>query len=344
MRILIFAASGDISLPSLRFRWLELRSALASRQIDIEIQSFWSEKPKPTNIFLILKGLIGQIGAAIFKAPHYDMVIVHREAIPFGPPFVEWILSFRSKKLCFDFDDAVWLSSGGLIKGFLKCAWKTHLICGWSDIVFAGNSFLASFAQKFCSSTIVVPTTVDLNRYVKLPHQKQSPSVVIGWTGTSTTLIYWESLLPLLRQIAAEYDVRFLIICDVEPRVELNNLEYRRWNQSTEMQDLSCMDIGIMPLPDDEWTRGKCGFKAIQYMALGIPTIASGVGANLDIIENRKSGLLAHTSEDWLKGLGQLIQEPEMRALYGAAGYQRVRSFYSNDRAATLIADALFKI
>jgi glycosyltransferase involved in cell wall biosynthesis len=328
MKILFLIPYPLNESPSQRFRFEQYFEILKSKGFDYRTQSFldhdnWKYFAESGKILLKLMALVAGFAkrfSMLFTVSQYDFVFIHREITPLGPPVFEWIItSVYKKKLIYDFDDAIWLSDRrGETKLFQFLKWRSKVksICKWSYKVSCGNAYLRDFAKQFNNCVVLNPTTIDTEKlhnpdlYKK---NEQTHSLVIGWTGSYSTLKYLEDLQPVLNKIAENFDVSFLVIADRAPQIHLNSLTFLKWNIATEMTDLLKFDIGIMPLPDDEWAKGKCGFKALQYMAMGIPTIASPVGVNSSIIEHGISGLLASSQEDWIKNLELLISNSQLQ-------------------------------
>jgi glycosyltransferase involved in cell wall biosynthesis len=312
------------------------------------------------------KGFLRRLGI-LFTVAQYDFVFIHREATPIGPPFMEWIIAriFR-KRIIFDFDDAIWLpntSENNRIAAKLKWHQKTASICRWAWKISAGNAYLADYARQ-CrnaelenslsettktplfnedgsevgihsefripnSEIIINPTTIDTTHLHNRLKDQHTNNLVIGWTGTHSTISYLEALVPVLAKLEKDYAFTFLVISDRKPSFALQSLQYIPWNKATEADDLLRMNIGVMPLTDDPWSRGKCGFKALQYMALGIPALASPVGVNMEIIQPGVNGFLCQTPEDWENSIRQLLQTPDLRVNLGKAARQRIEERYS---------------
>jgi glycosyltransferase involved in cell wall biosynthesis len=159
---------------------------------------------------------------------------------------------------------------------------------------------------------------------------KESDEVVIGWTGSHSTLKYLTVIAPVLQKLESQYPgISFIIIADQLPQLKLKRMKFITWKAETEIQDLLKIDIGIMPLPDDQWTQGKCGFKALQYMALEIPAVVSDVGVNTEIIADEDSGFLCATEDEWFKSIEKLIGDKQLRKKIGLQGRKRVVEYYS---------------
>jgi glycosyltransferase involved in cell wall biosynthesis len=280
----------------------------------------------------IVAGFLRRI-QLLFTVNQYDTVFIHREASPLGPPLIEWIIAkILRKKVIYDFDDAIWLpntSANNRIAAHLKWHHKTASICRWSYKVSTGNAYLAGYARQFNHNVIVNPTTIDTVHLHNRIKNQNTDKVVIGWTGTHSTINYLYALTPVLKELAEEFDFTFLVISDKQPDFELNNLVYLPWAKASEMDDLLKMNIGVMPLTDDLWAKGKCGFKALQYMALGIPALVSPVGVNTAIVEDGLNGYICQSADEWKNNLQKVLADPVLRMQMGRAARQKVEEYYS---------------
>lgn len=237
--------------------------------------------------------------------------------------------------MIFDFDDSIWLqnvSEANKRFTWLKNPAKTKDLIQLADLVFAGNRFLADYALQFNEKVEIVPTTIDCDLYKPAEFAvKPSPNVCIGWSGSITTIQHFEFAIPFLKKIKTEFQdaVRFEVIGDGNYANDELQIKGRPWRAATELEDLKRIDIGIMPLPDDQWASGKCGLKGLQYMALGIPTIMSPVGVNSQIISDGTNGFLAKTTAEWVEKLSALLKDQRLRNRIGEAGRQTVVDRYS---------------
>lgn len=285
--------------------------------------------------FMLLLKFFFRRNKDVRRAREFDIVFIYREAFVIGTTWFERKLKKSGAKIIFDFDDSIWLndvSHGNRNIKWLKRPSKTADIISLSDCVFAGNRYLAEFAEKYCRNVHIIPTTIDTNYHV--PKTKKANDVVcIGWTGTSTTLKHFETAIPALRKIKQAYGekVRFKVIVNFAYAVPDLNLVADQWNIHTEIDDLAEFDIGIMPLPDDEWSKGKCGFKGLQYMSMNIPTVMSPVGVNKEIIRDGDNGYLASSESEWVEKLSTLINSADLRQKLGENGRQTIEKFYSVD-------------
>jgi glycosyltransferase involved in cell wall biosynthesis len=331
--------------PSQRFRFEQYFGILSEKGYTYTAQTFldshnWQLFFKPgrilPKILALFKGFMRRT-LALPKSLSYDFVFIHREATPVGPPVIEWLLAkvFR-RRIIYDFDDAIWLTDRKDESFFLRTAkWRSKVgsICAWSYKVSCGNEYLCDYASIFNQRVVYNPTTIDTEgwhnpeRFVTPSH---TPFVNIGWTGSHSTLKYLKEVEPVLNKLQLEHpNVRFIVIADRKPDLSLPRIKFVPWNEATEVDDLMDIDIGIMPLPDDEWAKGKCGFKALQYMALKIPAVIAPVGVNKNIVDNGINGFLASSPEEWYRALETLINDENLRKKMGALGRRTVVDRYS---------------
>jgi glycosyltransferase involved in cell wall biosynthesis len=269
----------------------------------------------------------------LFSIQKYQWIFIHREAIILGPALYEWILVklFR-KQIIFDFDDAIWIdtvSSKNNSLNLFKSVNKTSQICRLSHRVSVGNSFLADYAYRFNSQVHIIPTTIDTqHRHCQLKDH-QSTKTVIGWTGSHSTLPFLSNIISVLKRLEEKYDFEFQVIADQDPHLPLTSYSYKKWDKEFEIDDLMNIDIGLMPLPNNEWSLGKCGLKALQYMALGIPAVVSKIGANNDIVGHQIEGFHCKNNEEWYLYIEKLMVNPQLRREMGRKGRQKVIQHYS---------------
>lgn len=325
--------------PSQRFR-VELYLPLFSqRNLDYHIEPFLDEESfgilyaKGSALKKaagVMKGFLRRF-ATMFRLRQYDYIFIHREASPVGPPVFEWLIAkvFR-KKYIFDFDDAIWIPDGDRpILNRLKGVWKTKYLCKWGYKVSAGNHYLLSYARQFNPSLELLPTCVDVINHHNQTKEQHTTRPVIGWTGSHSTLKYLDPILPVLQELASTGAVDVLVICNKKPDFDFPNFRFIPWNEKTEVEDLMKINIGVMPLVEDKWSEGKCGFKLIQYLSLGIPAVASPVGVNKEIIENGQNGFLCSTANEWKEALEFLIKDEAKRREFGRKGQAKIHEQYS---------------
>lgn len=284
--------------------------------------------------------------ALLPRLDNYDAVYIYREAALLGPEYFERLIS-RRVPVVYDFDDAIYLpavSEANRSLAFLKSPAKIARIVKFATHVLAGNKYLASWASEHNSRVTVLPSTIDLSAY---DYDKFGPDSrenkgglpTIGWSGSTTTIAHLETIGGALQKLAAIEPFRFRFIgpCDWSlPGVEVENV---RWKAASEAADLSALDVGLMPLPDEPWTRGKCAMKALQYMALGIATVASPVGVNTDILRHAENGMLASTEDEWVQVLAALLGDAKLRRRIGEAGRATVEGEFSASTQAPRLAE-----
>lgn len=341
MKVLFIVPYPKGVAASQRFRVEQLLPLLDQQNVSYKLASFWGKEAytvlyKPGQVWRKAWGLLKGFSKRVLhltELPRYDYIFIHREATPIGPPWFEWLASkmFR-KKVIFDMDDALWLpntTDHNRLAAKFKQHHKVERIIKWSHKVSCGNSFLAQYAARFNANVVLLPTTVDTTSHFTQLKQQQTEPVVIGWTGSHSTLPFLKMLEPVLLKLEEEFKFDFIVIADKEPDLKLKSLVFIPWQRKTEIQDLLKMNIGIMPLPATEWAEGKCAFKAIQYMALGIPAVVAAVGANLSAVPDGVAGFVCHTDEDWYLHLKELIQKAELRSGLGMNGRKWVEQHYS---------------
>lgn len=339
LRCLVVALYPPGSAPSSRFRCEQFFAPLAERGVEMRLAPFFSEAGYAARRRGAFLGIAGALlaGAArrlrlLFGGPRADVVLVHREAAPVWSTVLEWALKRLHKvPVVYDFDDAIWLQQPGHgpVKHRLRSGAKLDRLVRLADVVIAGNAYLADHARALAADVRVIPTVVDTEARFATLHEHREGPVTIGWTGSASSVTYLRSLAPVLRDVAAIRDVRFLFISDQFARLGLEHVEEVPWSEATEVSALARVDIGLMPLSDDAWTRGKCGFKIIQYMALGIVPVASPVGANRAIVTDGVDGILCEGPEAWRAALVGLIDDPTRRAEIGARARQTAVARYS---------------
>lgn len=329
--------------PSQRFRVENLLFILNNKGIQYDIAPFMSEAiwqilyqngSAFEKIMGICKCFFKRWGLILFTSYRYKTIFIHREAAPLGPPIIEWYLAkILGKKIVYDFDDAIWIPNTSVqnkIAGFVKSFWKVKYICKWADKISAGNDYLCDFASKSGAKNISrIPTVVNTETRYNILKKHQQNKLIVGWTGSHSTLKFLDELIPVIQKLQSHIPFTFLVIADKKPQLALEDWIFCPWNEQTEIEDLLKIDIGVMPLKHDEWSEGKCGFKLIQYLSLGIPAIANSVGVNKQIIENDVNGYLADNPNEWINALESLLTNEELRRTFGHNGREKIIKEYS---------------
>jgi glycosyltransferase involved in cell wall biosynthesis len=207
-------------------------------------------------------------------------------------------------------------------------AQKTDRLCRIASHVIVGNDVLRDYASSRNSNVTIVPTTIDTDKYTAV-YDDNAPVLTIGWSGSYSSIQYLDYLKPAFSELAKKHKFRVEVIGATTFKMDGIELRSQDWRAETEVEDLRRIHIGVMPLPDENWARGKCALKALQYMALGIPTVVSPVGANRDVIRHNVDGLYATSVDEWVAALSSLLTDKALRRRLGAAGRARVVSEYS---------------
>lgn len=246
------------------------------------------------------------------------------------------------RPLAFDFDDAIFTSPTGKRSRLARQRVEKRLrhVLSAAQVVIAGNRYLRDYAAQYARRVIQLPTVVDHTRYPAKTH-RQTDEVVAGWIGHSVNHPYLMGMSGVLQNLARRLRLKLLVVSDRDLAIPGVAVENRRWSEATEIGDILDMDIGIMPMPDDAWSRGKCGFKAIQYMAAGIPVVCAAVGANVEIVRNGIDGYCADDDADWLDCLATLSASQEQRERLGTAARARIQTDFSLAYAAPILARTL---
>ena len=324
MRILFLAPYPLGAAPSQRFRFEQYFAILNQSGHQFNFSPFldlkaWSILYKPGHWFqktiALVQGYIRRV-KDIVQLRKYDVVFIHREAAPFGPPIFEWlIMKVFKKRTIYDFDDAIWIpnaseSNTTLTKQFKRFS-NTAKICSWASKISVGNKFLMDYALNYNQSVVINPTTIDTDLLHNTTTDHGNHKFTFGWTGSHSTIQYLDMLVPVFKKLEETEEFELLVICDTAPKFKLKSLRFIPWNKETEINDLLNFNVGLMPLPDNVWSRGKCGFKALQYMALGIPAIVSDVGVNREVVDHGKNGFVCKSESEWEFYLKKIIREPD---------------------------------
>lgn len=269
----------------------------------------------------------------------YDLLIIEKELFPWLPPWAERILSLLKVPFIVDYDDAIFhnydMHKNRIIRYCL--GEKIRLVMKYSSMVLAGNEYLVKYAKSTDVKRIhLLPTVIDLNKY-SIKHQKQPNIFTIGWIGTPSTSKFLNIVLPVLNRFCSKFPAKVLLIGSGPVDFDGIPVEIREWSETTEVSDIHLFDVGIMPLYDEPWEQGKCGYKLIQYMACGLPVITSPVGINNEIVQNGMNGFFASNDEEWMESLRILYCDPELRMKFGEVGRKKVELKYSLQVTAPLV-------
>ena len=302
---------------------------------DAYLKDFYAGKK---NISAVLKSYVRRLGV-LFSVFSYDRVVIEKEIFPFLPAWAEWMLKLLGIQYIVDYDDAIFhhydQSSNPMIKKILGN--KIAKVMRFSGTVVAGNQYLADYAAHSGAKNIeIIPTVIDLERYPIKQNTGADPCIV-GWIGTKTT--FEKHLLPCKHWIKAlqiqEPNIHFHIVGITEDMDLGKNVKYIRWTEETEVVEILKMDIGLMPLQDSKWEKGKCAYKLIQYAACGIPGVASDVGMNREVTVPGETGILASADEEWIQAIKTLKSNTELRHQMGRNARKKVEERYCIQQTST---------
>jgi glycosyltransferase involved in cell wall biosynthesis len=324
MKRLVFLTSGNPLCPSQRYRVLPY----VERFRQEGMWAGWARLPRSLPHRL----------AAIVRLRRADVVVIHRLL----PPGWELRLIRRfARQLVYDVDDALpeVRDAGPSRRARLRRRFRR--ITRDADQVIVGNRTLASSVAASAGRVLILPTPVDTERFRPVPHTNPAP--VLVWSGTSGNLHYLDEVLPALRRLAGMREFRLRVSCDRPLAVDGLPIENRRWTPECDAADMATADINLMPLPDNPWTRGKCGYKLLLGMSCGLPSVASPVGMNGEIVIHGRDGFLAASHREWVASLAGLLSDEKLRRDVGLAARARVQEAYSLDRCYPCLRDFLFE-
>jgi len=349
MKVLLFSRYGSLGASS-RVRFLQYLQYFQSQGVEVTV------KPLLSDTYLkalynggsrwrqVLKGYAIRV-LALLTTRQYDVVIIEKELFPFMPAMAERFLNLIGVPYVVDYDDALFHrydchSNPWVRRLFGK---KIDSVMRHAECVTAGNQYLAERAHIAGAKKVkIIPTVVDTERYQ--PKQKAEDGVLtVGWIGIPQTSRYLKPLLPVFEALKQEFPVRFVAVGANPKDFEGTPVEAWLWTEDSEVESVQQFDIGIMPLEDSPWERGKCGYKLIQYLACGVPVVASPVGVNCEIVKEGENGRLANSVEQWHQALSEMLKagQPRLKEM-GKGGRAMVVDWYSLQAQAPRLIDAIF--
>ena len=356
MRVLALA-SYPVEAAATRYRLQQFVAPLAERGIELSVRPFldselfatlYDRRRWPRTAAGLVRAAFSRLGDARLAA-RADVVLVQREAMMFGPPVVEWLAARGARRpMVLDLDDATYVRytspTYGRLGSALKWFGKTDDLIRWAEVVTCGNRSIAEYVAAKGARAVVIPTVVDTEQFRPRVAGGDAGSGVptLGWIGTHSTFPFLESIFPVLRELAGRHRFRLKVVGAgrdfAVPGVEVENLP---WSLGREVADFQSFDVGLYPLVADDWSVGKSGFKAIQYMAVGIPYVVSPVGACGEIGEPGATHFCATTAEEWRDALSRLLSDAGLRRRMGEAGRAHAVRHYNLPDQADKLARAL---
>lgn len=332
-------AVGPPNTPSVRFRVNQLLPVLERQGIRTNVlyPNWRQAKFRPLARFAYLCRVFREAWGS-------DVVWVQKVTLP---TIVIRLLKRVNTHILYDFDDAIYTTHSFHKAGTSTRIWGRESgqlvsVLRASCVVAVGNPALGSFARRFCSDVVEIPTSVDVEAYSPHPTASLDESFVVGWIGSAENLRYLELVSDALALFCRCHPGTIVrVVSNSEYHAEGLSIENVPWSEDREIAELRSFSVGLMPSPDDDWARGKCAFKAIQYMAVGIPVIASPVGMATVVVQDGVTGILAKTQADWVTALEELHQDPQWRRSLGLAGRRKAVAEFSSLMAGQRMGDAL---
>ncbi len=355
MKLLVLCPYPVDCAPSQRFKFEQYYASWRGAGWDVDVRSFWDEAGWDVlyargsswrKSVALLRGL-GRRIRDLRAAREADLVYLHLEAVPVGPPWIERILARARVPIVYDLDDLIQLPHSSRANPFMR--WlrrpgKVSELMRIADHVVVCTEYLAEIARRENASVTNISSTIDTDRYRPSQTRDRTERVVVGWSGSHSTAPYLHLLDDVLRELQRSEGIAVKVIGDASFSVPGLEIDARAWRSESEVEDLGQIDIGVYPLPHEEWVLGKSGLKLLQYMGMGIPAVAERVGANTEIVEHGVNGLLASGPDEWLACLRSLVSDPEGRARLGRAGRRTVEERYSVEATSSsylaVLADA----
>lgn len=350
LHVLVLTKYGQLGASS-RVRFYQFLPALEAKGFRFDVAPLFSDRyvtglqSGHRRLVDIVGAYVGRLGRTVLRY-RFDLIWIEKELLPWFPAYLERVLLGHRVPYVLDYDDAVFhqydLHESAAIR-YLLGGKHTSLVRG-AAMVIAGNEYLATYARAAGAPSVeVLPTVVDLARYTPRGPagcRGEATAPTVGWIGQRATAHLLRPLAPLFERLAKDGVARFEAV-----GIDCNSLDLPMasvpWNEATEVASVCSFDIGIMPLAHAPFERGKCGYKLIQYMACGLPVVASPVGVNCQIVRHGVNGFLAETDEQWEKSLRTLLADPSLRRRMGAAGRESVEDHFCLQRAAPRLAELL---
>jgi L-malate glycosyltransferase len=339
-RMLVLCPYPEGRAPSQRLKFEQYYADWRARGWEVDVRPFWDDAAwevlyRPGRRLEKLRALARGLARRRRDAEdalRADLVYLHLEAAPVGPPWIERRLARAGVPIVYDLDDMVHLAHGSPANPFMR--WlrgraKIPEITRLAREVIVCTPYQERWAREHNPRVTTISSTIDTDAYQPRPARRQTEGVVVGWSGSHSTAPYLHLLDDVLRELQRDDGVEIAVIGEPAFRIPGVRVEARPWRRESEVDDLRRFDVGVYPLPHDQWVLGKSGLKALQYMALGIPPVVEGIGVNLDIVTHGENGLIASDSDEWVERIRWLVRDPTLRERLGRQARRTVEERYS---------------
>ena len=348
IKVIGFAFYGPLA-ASTRYRLEQYIPGLSEYGIDLQVHYLLGDEylrylfqDEKLPLTALMRAAYKRL-SLLLHIQQFDAAILYAELFPFLPGWLERQLI--RKPYVYDFDDAFYLKYRRGKLGLLQpvLGKKVDQVIAGATAVTAGNKALLSHAKAINKKSFLFPTVVDLKRYRSAKQISSGRPFTVGWIGSPSTSSYLKDVVDPLSTLGLEGPVRLIVVGGPAPAIPHVEVVEEKWQEETEIALINSFDVGIMPLVDDEWARGKCAFKLIQYMACGVSVIASRVGANVDAVQS-DCGILVSHEDEWIEALRKMRDHPQMRQMMGSKGRNRIKEHYSLQQNVPLLAEILYDV
>jgi len=327
------------NMASSRYRVYQFLPYLKSKGISFDVysavpdrmfKSFYNTSSFLGNLSYLSTEIVNRI-YQLLKSRFYDIVFIQKSLTTINLRHLPVIL--KKNKIIFDIDDNIFeypvsIFSNRYLKTFQNDN-QSFQLARISERIIVGNNYLKNKVAPYNNNIFVIPTCIDADRFVPANEKSNNKKVIIGWMGSPSTSKYLQNIAGVFKALQEKYDIELRVVGDIKVRLSEINLSSVKWEFKKEVEELQNFGIGIMPMPDNKWTRGKCGLKILQYMAVEVPVVCSPVGVNNEIIQDGVNGFLANSKEEWIEKLSLLIENSDLRRKIGLAGRKTVEEKYS---------------
>ncbi len=360
MKVLALA-SYPVEAAATRYRLTQFILPLRERGIFLDVRPFldshtfanlYKRERLLSNIPAVGFSLLSRV-KDVFDAARFDALLIQREAMIFGPPVFEWLSKWLGNlPLILDLDDSTYVSylspNYGRLGSWLKYFKKTDDLISWANVVTCGNRTIAAYVEQKGKKTEIIPTVVDTDAFCPVSSPTAEDKPVIGWIGTHSTFPYLQKIFPVLQKLSQTHSFRLKVIGSGVDKIDLSDVELENpaWKLDREIKDFQSFDIGLYPIDDSlhaNWAAGKSGFKAIQYMSVGIPFVVTPIGVCAEIGTLNQTHFAANTPDDWESSLNKLLSDVKLRREMGAAGRAYALAHFTVSQQADKLAEVLYQ-